>query len=222
MNRNASTWSAIALAALFLALSPLRALAAPAQPHGFPPSVPLLTQAAALTGYFNAGPRTVDTYPANLPFQVLYVPGDAHNNTGGEGQTFHVRPGTMLYVPVMYNDNSLPVIGDFPPAGDRAALAYYIFSQQELGLVDARIGVDGADVTLGIEHVVEVAFAEPLPDGATLYQAVAALMTPLTKGTHTVEIVARATGAALGVPPIDQYCPGGVFEFSTTYTVIVE
>jgi hypothetical protein len=154
---------------------------------------------------------------------MLYFPGDAQNNTGGDGLTFRVRPGTMLYVPVIFNDNSLPVIGDFPldPA-DRAALAYYIFSQQEFGLVYAKIAVDGQPIALGADYVVEVAFDTALPDGATVYQAVAGLVTPLPKGTHTVEISALATGEALSKPPIDQFFPGGVFSFSATYTVIVE
>ena len=196
----------------------------PGMRHGFPPSLRLLTDAAELTASFNVGARTADTYPANLPFQILYTPYQATdlNNTGGVYTTFYVTPGTRLYVPVIYNDNSLPIIGDFPPAGDRSALLYYMFSQDEFGLVSAKISIDGQTTTLGPDYVVEVAFDTPLPDGATLYQTVGALLTPLKKGTHTVEISALATGDAFSIPPIDQYFPGGVFSFSLTYTVVVQ
>ena len=85
--------------------------------HGFPHSLEQLEQAAELTAAFNVGPRTADLYPADLPFQILYTPFDQNtvNNTGGLFTTFLVRTGTRLYVPVIFNDNSLPIIGDFPP-----------------------------------------------------------------------------------------------------------
>ncbi len=200
------------------------ALAESPSRHGFPPSLHQLNEAAELTAFFNVGPRTANTYPPDLPFQILYTPYDPNgvNNTGGTYTTFYVKPGTRLYVPVIYNDNSIPIIGDFPPAGDRAALLHYIFSQEQLGLVYATITIDGQVTTLGPRYVVEVAFDSPLPDGATLYQAVAAVLTPLKKGTHTVEISALATGAALREDPFPLYFPDGVFEFSSTYTVIVQ
>ena len=214
----ASLTSALAFAG---PMGQLTASGDPGLRHGFPPSLDLLTDAAELTASFNVGPRTADLYPANLPFQILYFP-TGLNNTGGVGTTFYVKPGTPLYLPVLYNDNSLPIIGDFPPAGDRSALLYYMFSQEEFGLVYARISIDGHVTTLGPDYVVEVAFDNPLPDGATLYQAVAALLTPLKKGTHTIEISALATGEAFSIPPISDFFPGGVFSFSLTYTVIVE
>ena len=97
-----------------------------------------------------------------------------------------------------------------------------MFSQDQLGLVYARIAVDGHVVTLGPNYAVEVAFDSPLPDGGTLYQVVAALMSPLPKGVHTVEISAKVTGDALSEPPFDQIVPCGQFKFSTTYTVVVQ
>lgn len=192
--------------------------------HGFPPSLEQLEQAAELTAAFNVGPRTADLYPADLPFQILYTPFDQNtvNNTGGLFTTFLVRTGTRLYVPVIFNDNSLPIIGDFPPTGDREALIHYIFSQEQLGVEYARITIDGQTTSLGPKHVVQVAVPSPLPDGATDYQAIAAILTPLQKGTHTVEISGRASGDALSEPPFPDFFPGGFFEFSTTYTVIVD
>ena len=63
----------------------------PGMRHGFPPSLHLLTDAAELTAFFNVGPRTVDTYPANLPFQILYAPSPTDlNNTGGQSTTFYM------------------------------------------------------------------------------------------------------------------------------------
>lgn len=213
--------AALGLAAALLATAPL---ADPGQRHGFPPSLHQLEEAALLTGNFNVGVRSVANYPTGLPFQMLYFPPQPTdlNNTGGTGTTFHVSPGTRLYVPVIFNDNSLPIIGNFPPAGDREALLHYIFSQTEFGLDYATITIDGHTTTLGPRHVVQVEFGSPLPDGATLYQAIAAILTPLKKGTHTVTIAARVSGDALLVPPFDQFFPGGVFEFSADYTVIVQ
>jgi len=181
-----------------------------------------LDYAAELTAYFNTSPRHEANYPANLPFQILYVPPEGeNNNTGGEGLTFNVSQDTLLYVPILYNDNSSPIIGNFPPAEDRAALLKYFYSNNELGLIYARIIVDGKLTTLGPSYLVELEFDAPLADGATLYQTVAGFLSPLSKGTHTGEISALATGKALKVPPFDQYFPDGVFSFSNTYTVIV-
>ncbi len=218
MFRIAIVW----LGTLALLASPAMSSAAPGGiGHGFPPSVAQLERAAALTATFNEGPRTADLYPAGLPYQMLYFPPPGEqNNTGGIDTTFYVAAGTRLYVPVFYNDNSSPVIGDFPPAGDRAALLYYMFSPQQMGVEYAKITVDGQELTLTAPYFVEIEVTSPLPTGATLYQAAAAILTPFTKGTHTVGISLLATGAALNVPPFDVIF-GGVFEFSATYTVIV-
>jgi hypothetical protein len=172
---------------------------------------------------FNVGARTASTYPLNLPFQVLYSGYDptAANNTGGTYTTFNVKGGTRLYVPVFYNDDSLPIIGNLPPAGNRRATLHYMYSQDEFGLLYARISVDGKVATLGPHYVVEVQFPGVLPDGGTNYQTVAAIVAPLKPGTHSVEISALATGKAFSAPAIIPYFPGGIFSFSTTYTVVV-
>jgi hypothetical protein len=191
--------------------------------HVLPPIPWALEEAARLTASFNVGPRTVDTYPHHLPFQILYQPPSETdtNNTGGVNTTFNVRPGTFLYVPVLHNENTDPVIGNFPPAGDRRALWHYLFSQDELGLVYARIAVDGHVTNLGPFYAVEIGFHDPLPGGGTLYQVVAGFLAPLSKGTHTVEISALATGDALDVPPFPDFFPGGIFSFELTYTIVV-
>jgi hypothetical protein len=65
--------------------------------------------------------------------------------------TFNVRPGTILYVPVAQADDSPPILGDFPLA-------------------------DG---------------------GGTHYMTLAAFLTPLTPGTHTVAIEGDFSGLAV-------------------------
>lgn len=193
-------------------------------PHQAPYS---LAYAAKVTASFNtlgateAG-RTASQYPKNLPFQFLYEPPEGQeNNTGGEGTTFHVKAGTLLYVPILFNTNSPPVLGNFPPAGDRAALIKYFYSRNELGLVYARIAVDGKVTTLGPLYLVELEFDTPLPDTGTLYQTMAAFLAPLKRGVHTVETSALLAGKALSVPPFDEYFPGGVASLSSTYKVVV-
>lgn len=64
-----------------------------------------LTDMVRLTASFNVTDRSGT--PPNTPFQILY--GNATNN-----QTFKVPQGKFLYVPVIYNDDSLPVIGNIP------------------------------------------------------------------------------------------------------------
>ena len=51
------------------------------------------------TAYFNTGPRTADTLPTHFPFQILYA---AVDHSG----VFPVKPGKMLYVPVVYSDDT--------------------------------------------------------------------------------------------------------------------
>jgi hypothetical protein len=174
-----------------------------------------LAYAAELTAYFNnLAERKANQYPRNLPFQLLYEPPvKKKNNTGGKETTFYVRPGTLLYVPVLYNTNAPPAAENFPPAGDRAALINYFYSHNELGLVYARIVVDGKVTMLSSRYLVEVTFDPPgLADGTTIYQTIAGFLAPLSKGAHTVVISALLNGKALGEDG---------FEFSTTYRVIV-
>jgi hypothetical protein len=176
-----------------------------AQPKGYS-----LTDMAAATAVFNTGSRTPDTYP-NTPFQILYFD-EAHQGV------FEVRPGTMLYVPIVYTDDSPPLLGDFPPdVSDQEAVADYFFSPSELGAQYIEIVVDGQVTSVGRAYVVGVE-TPSLPDGGgTHYIVSAVFLTPLTKGTHTVVIRGLFTG-----PALDGYFPGGVFEFENTYTVTVK
>lgn len=163
---------------------------------------------------FNVGDRSGT--PPNTPFQILY-----YNALTGNTD-FRVGQGRYLYVPVMYNDTSLPVIGNFPGnAENHRQLVKYWYSQNEFGTVLTEIVVNGKVTRLGADYLSGVSFSTPLPDGATQYGTPAAFISPLSPGSHTVEIRFKATGDALRQDPVAVYFPDGVFEFSTTYTVTV-
>jgi hypothetical protein len=146
--------------------------------------------------------------PPDVPFQMLYW------KTGNP--PIHVRPGTMLYVPIVYNSDSEPVVGNYPDVTDRKALLEYWYSQKEFGAVYTNITVDGQTTSLGPDYLVGVKFGTALPDGAKQYMTVAAVLTPLPKGQHTVEINSLATGDAI------KAIFGGEWEASLEYTVIVK
>jgi hypothetical protein len=171
-----------------------------------------LTQAAAATAYFNTGPRTPDTLPQDFPFQILYF---------NEDLTFTVKPGTMLYVPVITSDNRDSGAWPFPDVSDPAAVSAYYYDPGQLGAEYIRIIVDGKAMDLGPDYAAGVVMPQPRPDdGIHDYTVVAGYLTPLNKGTHTVRIAARFTGAFIALYP--DFFPGGVYEFDYPYTVIVK
>ena len=176
-------------------------LPAQAQPKGYS-----LMKLAETTAAFNVTDHSGP--PPSVPFQILVW--------RGNNEPFHVRPGTMLYVPILYNSDSPPVVGNYPDVTNRAALLDYWYSQQEFGVVYTNITVDGKVTSLGPDYLVGVKFDVQLPDTAMQYMTVAAVLTPLTKGQHTVEISALATGDAI------KALFGGDFQFSLAYTVIVK
>lgn len=168
---------------------------------------------ARLTAAFNVTDRTGPL--PNTPFQILYSSATAPD-------PFRVGQGTLLYVPVAYNDDSLPVIGDFPRNVDnRGQLLHYWYSQRQWGSVYVEIVVDGRVYPLGGRYLSGVRFAQPLPDGAKQYMTPAAFVGPLKPGNHTVEIRLKATGDAFREEPVSAYFPEGYFEFSTVYRVTV-
>jgi hypothetical protein len=183
-----------------------------AKPRGYS-----LSDMAVATSFFNTRPDRTPQNAPDTPFQVLYVP--ENNNL-----TFEVRPGTMLYVPVLYLDDSPPIVGDFPNIADREDVLHYFYSQNEIGNAYIKIIVDGAETSLGPDYLVGVG-PVPLADGPGGtqqprmggYIVSAAFLTPLNKGAHTVEIEGNSNGAAL----IPFFPPNGVWQFSITYTVIV-
>lgn len=180
-----------------------------ARPNGYS----LEAMARILAPFNVSSPGTVPL--PNTPFQILY-------NRAGAPETFRVGQGTVLYVPVAYNDDSVPVIGNFPRnVENRRELLRYWYSQREFGTVYTDIVVDGKVHSLGAPYLVGIRFDQALPDGAKQYMTPAAFVGPLKVGDHTVEIRLRATGDAFREEPILQYFPDGVFEFSVVYNVTV-
>jgi len=186
-------------------------LPAQAKPLGYS-----MADAASITAAFNTTDHCGE--PPDLPLQMLYP-------CGSGPYLFEVQQGTYFYVPVLYVDDSPPVIGHFPDISIRAGLQNYMYSQNQVGVVFAMIEVDGWHYLLTKNHLVGVD-VPPLPDGGgTRYATVAAFIKPLTVGTHTIQIESLATGRDL-IP----WC-GKVREFLTckdaieskvSYTVTVK
>jgi hypothetical protein len=158
--------------------------------------------AAALAQFADGGNN-----PALLPslrFQVLYF--SATN-------VFDVKPGTRLFVPVLFVDDSPPVLGVYP--SDKSDLADYYFDPTQVGIEGAQIEVDGKVTDLGPDYIGAV-FDIPLPQGGNNYSELGAFLTPLNKGTHTIIIRGTFAGdlvlALTGVP----------LPFEITYTVNVK
>jgi hypothetical protein len=186
-------------------------LPGPAKPRGYS-----LYDMAKATAFFNTGSHDLTFYP-DTPFQILYIPPGTPANTSPV--PFDVRPGTMLYVPILLIDDSPPIVGDFPNVNDRQAVLKYLYSPKELGTIYIKIVVDDMVNSLGSDYVVGVGNVK-LGDGPGgtqeprigSYIVFAAFLTPLNKGTHTVKIQGYLTGAAVG----------GNFSFSDPpYIVIV-
>src|SRR5262249_48798123 len=107
-----------------------------ATPHGYS-----LADMAEDTAFFNTGNRDPGDVP-DTPFQVLFSPVNAPT------PVFTVSPRTIFYVPVVYSDDSPPILGDFPDVTDPAAVAHYYFDPGELGAVFIQIEVDGQVTSL--------------------------------------------------------------------------
>lgn len=198
-----------------------------AEPKGYS-----LYKMAKTIAYFNTGDHSGT--PPMVPFQILYTSPNNPNNT------FDVKSNTILYVPIMSNDDSPLVVngneyllGDFPPVGNRNALLYYFYSPNELGFQYTEIVVDGKIISLGSDYLVEVKvpiLADcSIPDNqqlcgttyGTQYQTVAAFLQPLKAGPHTVEISVYANGDAFKAQVWEPYFPGGYWASSLIYKVNV-
>jgi hypothetical protein len=137
-----------------------------------------LTDAARATAVFNTGPH--DAAPPSLPFHTLTD--DAT-----------VKPGTTLYVPIFYADDSGEVEGVFPAdVTDQDADAAYLSGLvlNDFGVSALLIVVDGK-VTVLDDSYIHGTRTPPLADGpphGTNYIVSAAYLTPLTPGKHTVEV----------------------------------
>ncbi len=181
-------------------------LPARAEPHGYS-----LDDLARITAVFNTGdhvsppPDPVDSTMGSK-FQMLYwTPANV-----APPNTFQVRTGIILYVPAFYIDDSPPVIGSFPDVQSNAAVLRYLYSKKQLGLQYTVLSIDGQDFPLD-ERYVSATNTPPLADGGgTHYICQAALVKPLKKGTHQIDVTSLFTGDALGPDPVT---------FSTSFVV---
>ena len=191
-------------------------LPATAEFHGFS-----LSDMTAATALFNTSINNLSLYP-QTPFQILYV--DPTTETfnfvnGGLVETgtnqFTVAAGTPFYVPVAFIDDSPPILGTFPT--DPSMVANYVFAQDQVGLKNAQIIVDGRVTPIGSAYAAGPVQTPPLLDGGGSHIiTVGAFLTPLSPGTHTVAIAGEFSGVLF------QQATGLSFEqFHLTYTVTV-
>jgi hypothetical protein len=147
-----------------------------------------LVDAAAATAVFNTGPH--DTAAPSLPFYTLTD--DAT-----------VKPGTTLYIPIYYADDSGEVVPPFPEdITDQDADADYLdgLVADAFGVQAFIIVVDGKVTVLDDSYISGTATDAPLQDGppaGTHYIVSAAYLTPLTPGKHTIGIGGIIEGHAV-------------------------
>jgi hypothetical protein len=148
---------------------------------------------AVLTAVYNSGITSGNPLtppPPNVPFAILVA-----DTT--------VRPGTMIYLPIFFLDDSGGAHPGFPAdITDQEADADYLDSQvfDMFDVTAFIVQVDGHTTILDDDYVSGVT-TPPLLDGTppgTRYIISAAFLTPLTPGTHTVAI----GGIIDGVPVV--------------------
>jgi hypothetical protein len=170
-----------------------------AKPHGY-----TLADLSFATALFTTSGNNLLYYP-NTPFQVLYFDPatlqlafpDGGLVESGTNQ-FTVDPGTPFYVPLWNADDSPPIAGTFPTNAKQAPA--YWFDPSQLGAEGFEVIVDGASTPVGPAYVAGPVTTPPLFDGGgTHYTTIGVFLTPLTPGTHTVEIKGALAGAA--IPP---------------------
>jgi len=140
-------------------------------------------------------------YYPKTPFQVLYIT-DATSSSVDDGlkftgtKSFTVSPGTSFYVPLLDADDSPPIVGGTFPT-DASGAAGYFFGQDQVGAKDTEIIVDGKTTPVGAAYLVGPVTTPPLTDGGgTHIIQLGVFLSPMSKGTHTVEIKGEFTGTA--------------------------
>jgi hypothetical protein len=161
---------------------------------------------AAAVANFSISGNDLAYYP-DTPFQIIYRhPGNA----------FTLKPGTFLYVKVVFIDDSPPIIGDWPE--DKDDVADYFFGRTQLGAHDLEIEVDGTVYSLDDPGYVGGPVPTPnSPDGSEHFIQSGAFVSPLSRGTHTLTIRGVLDGDAM-------LAATGGFPFATeiTYTITVQ
>jgi len=163
-------------------------LPATANPKGYS-----LSDIAVATADYNTDPSST---PPNVPFEILV------------GDTT-VTPGTTIYLPIFFANDSPPVDPAFPTdIGDQAADAEYLLDTA--GVEAFIVDVDGETTILNEDYIRGVTTA-PMLGGGTHYIVSAAFLTPLTPGEHTVGI-----GGVLDVGPDDDDEPVVFVSYNVT------
>ena len=168
---------------------------------------------------FTASGNDPKLYP-DTPFQVLYAAPDQSDvrtvtrrgvpcmppargcgvfatQKGTYANMFHhVDRRTTFFVPIDNADDSPTVVGDYPTTL-RGAKAY-LFSPNQLGGKGFVISIDSKPVPIGPEYVAGPVETAPLPDGGGTHMiTLGAFLSPMSKGTHVVEIRGGYFGEAL-------------------------
>ena len=145
-----------------------------------------LADLAAATAAFNTG-STADV--PNVPFHVL-------------NDDAPVAPGTTLYLPIFFVDDSGGAPDGFPTdVTNQQADAAFLdsFIMDAFGVESFIVQVDGKTTVLGDANITG-AVTGPLLDGTPAgsnYVVSAAVLTPLTPGVHTIGV-----GGIIGGTPI--------------------
>jgi hypothetical protein len=184
-----------------------------AKSHGW--SLTDMTKAVAP---FTTSGNDPGQYP-QTPFQILFVNFDTVTFGTPNGglvitgtNVFRVGSGTPFYVPMLNSDDSVPLIGDFPPPP--GGEVDYFFGASQAG-ASAQLIVDGRATPIGEAYLTGPVTASLL-NGGTQIMTLGAFLTPLAPGTHTVRILGGFSGAAI------QPATGFAFvNFDLTYTVNV-
>jgi hypothetical protein len=178
-----------------------------ARPHGYS-----LDRMVSLLALFQTSQNNLSYYPfeqfpeSTRPFQVLYLPNQVNNH-------FVVYAGTVFYVPLVFVDDSQPILGHFPINAKGAE--YYFTSPQQLGGKNWELTVDRDTISIGAEYFAGPAVQTnpPLLDGGgTHIYILGAFVTPLPLGPHIIKVHGELDGAALG---------GSPFTEDITYHVLV-
>src|SRR5205085_9675993 len=114
---------------------------------------------------------------------------------------FTVRAGTGFFVPLWNADDSTPVVGSWPAT--HAEAIPYFFDSSQVGARDFTISVDGSNTRIGSQYLAGPVATPPLldasPDGVagTHMITLGAFLTPLGRGTHTIEISGGVFGSLI-------------------------
>jgi hypothetical protein len=159
---------------------------------------------------FSLSGNNLAYYP-DTPFQILYRQGNLQDPTGSN--TFHVEPGTPFYLKFFFIDDSPPVWGDFPT--DKSEAGDYVFGRDQLGAHDFEIEIDGQVFSLDDPGYVGGPVTVPDSLGGEHFIQVGAFITPMSKGTHHVQMRGVLDGDLI----LENV--GGPFGAVIDYTVVV-